>query len=75
MHDLQTIIARNARKPEPAMTDYLAVGIAEGFEVPRDDQEYLAAWQHIIDNGMAWVLPGCIGRQAKALIAQGLCHD
>jgi hypothetical protein len=31
------------------MTDYLAVGIAEGFELPESEEQLQEAWQHIYD--------------------------
>tara|TARA_Y100000310_G_scaffold217305_1_gene218364 strand:+ start:421 stop:630 length:210 start_codon:yes stop_codon:yes gene_type:complete len=33
----------------------------------------LAAWQRLIDSGMAWKLQGFFGRTAANLIDQGLC--
>ncbi len=57
------------------MTNYEAVSIAEGFcegeNATREQQ--IEAWQHLIDTGLAWTLQGCIGRNAAALIEQGIC--
>jgi len=55
------------------MTPYRAVALAEGFE-EGSEEEILAAWQHLIDTGLAWSLQGSFGRQARALIEEGLCH-
>lgn len=59
------------------MTDYLATGLAEGFEQPEGKteadrrEEIIAAWQHLVDTGLAWRLQGWFGRQATALIKAG----
>lgn len=51
-----------------------AVAIAEGWqEVETEEEEVLAAWQHLINTGMCWQLQGWFGRQAEALIEAGLC--
>ncbi len=61
------------------MTDYNAIGIAEGFvENPgKTDEEKaeleVAAWQHLIDTGLAWNLQGWFGRTATHLIEEGIC--
>jgi len=55
------------------MTDYDAIAIAEGFVECYNDQKYMAAWQHLIDTGLAWQLQGWFGRKAEDLIAYGLC--
>lgn len=55
------------------MDDYRAVALAEGFE-DGDDDEVIAAWQHLVDTGLAWKLQGYFGRQATALIKQGIIH-
>ena len=56
------------------MTNYEAVSIVEGFcDYEPDEAEQIEAWQHLIDTGLAWTLRGCIGRNAAALIEQGIC--
>ena len=58
-----------------AMDNYTAVGIAEGFIACNEEGEYIRAWQHLINNGMAWTLQGWFGRTAQALIEQGVCTN
>ena len=53
------------------MDDYLAVGIAEGFEPADSEEQVLQAWQHLVNTGLAWQLQGRFGRIAKDLIDQG----
>lgn len=55
------------------MTDRLAVGICEGFEVPLDDDEFIGAWQWMIDKHIAWTLQGSFGRIADRMIKSGVC--
>ena len=58
------------------MNDFTAVSIAEGFA---DDnysaEERIAAWQHLIDTGLAWRLQGWFGRTASAMIDEGVCSS
>lgn len=57
------------------MTTYEAVSIAEGFcegEGASEEQQ-IEAWQFLIDTGYVWMLQGWFGRQATALIEQGIC--
>lgn len=51
---------------------FQAVMIAEGSEPVCCEEEYLAAWQQLVDSGLAWQLQGWFGRTAQDLIEQGL---
>ena len=51
-----------------------AIDIAEGIEEPKDENEFIKAWQFLIDSGMAWSLQGRFGRIAEQLIERGICH-
>jgi hypothetical protein len=53
------------------MNQYTAVGIAEGFIDAESEDQYLEAWQYLVDTGLAWRLQGWFGRTAAALIEQG----
>lgn len=44
----------------------------EGGEM--GEEEEVEFFQELIDNGMAWTLQGCYGRNAAALLDAGLCH-
>jgi hypothetical protein len=50
-----------------------ATMIAEGVEEVGSREEYLAAWQKLIDTGVCWSLQGWFGRNATALIEAGEC--
>jgi hypothetical protein len=54
------------------MDTFDAVMIAEGCCEATEDT-YIAAYQTLIDNGMAWSLQGAFGRQAARLIEEGYC--
>lgn len=54
------------------MDNFTAVAIAEGFWAAESQEEVLAAWQHLVDTGLAWKLQGFFGRTAVDLIEQGL---
>lgn len=56
------------------MDDFTATMIAEGVEEPVDEEQYIEAWQHLIDTGLAWKLQGWFGRVANSLIESGRCH-
>lgn len=54
------------------MTPYMATGIAEGFEPATSAEEQVAAWQFLVNTGMAYRLQGWFGRTAEDLIEQGI---
>lgn len=60
--------------PAVEMDSYLAVGIAEGFIEHKDLEQYVEAWQFLIDSGLAWRLQGWFGRNAQSMIDGGHCH-
>lgn len=53
---------------------FTATMIAEGVEEVQTEEEYLAAWQLLIDTGTCWSLQGWFGRMATNLIEAGRCH-
>ncbi len=59
------------------MDTYAAAMIADGeFELAGFDaseESFLAAYQYLIDTGVAWQLQGRIGRTARDLIENGEC--
>lgn len=55
------------------MDTFTAVGIAEGFIESEGDEDFLAAFQHLIDTGDVWHLQGWFGRTAQNLIDAGHC--
>ena len=57
---------------EKEMTTQLAIDIADGFEIC-SDEEYIQAFQHLIDTGLVWNLQGRYGRTALQLIDKGFC--
>ena len=54
------------------MTNYMAVGIVDGFEEPENEEQYMEAWQHIYDEKLHLNLQGWFGRTMKVLIDDGL---
>lgn len=54
------------------MTTYNAVGIAEGFVQAQSEDEYIQAWQYLLDTGYVWQLQGSFGRTAMQMIEAGI---
>ncbi len=54
-----------------ALDQFTAVGIAEGFLPSNGPDETRAAWQYLVDSGLAWTLQGWFGRHAAAMIEAG----
>ena len=42
------------------MDDFTATGIAEGFIECNDAEQVRAAWQHLVDTGLAYRLQGLV---------------
>jgi hypothetical protein len=53
------------------MDDLTAVLIVEGVEPVESEETHLAAWQHLVDTGLVWLMHGWFGRTAVALIEAG----
>jgi hypothetical protein len=53
------------------ITNYQAVGYAEGFEEASDELDVVRAWAYLIKTGMCWSLQGFFGRTANQLIQNG----
>ena len=61
-------------KHKSKMTDLEATMIAEGVQEAESDEQYIQAWQHLIDTGLAWSMQGFFGRTASVMIQEGLCY-
>ena len=57
------------------MTNIEAVNIAEGYVDAKNEEQYIAAWQQLIDSGLAWTLQGWFGRTATRMIEEGACNE
>ena len=53
------------------MNNFDAIGIAEGFLEYESEDEWLEAWQHLVNTGIVWQLQGWFGRSAQHLINEG----
>ena len=57
------------------MNDHEAIAIAEGFaDFEPTEEQFIEAWQHLIDTGLCWRLQGWFGRAAQAMIENGHCR-
>lgn len=60
------------------MNSYNATGLAEGFVEPSSEKEeekekeILSAWQWLVDTGQVWHLQGWFGRNANAMLDEGI---
>ena len=50
------------------------IEVAQDEDGIYSEDEYLQAWQHLVDTGMAWQLQGWFGRRAQDLIDEGLIN-
>ena len=57
------------------MSNLEAIDIAEGYIEAESEEQYVAAWQLLIDTGLAWSLQGWFGRNAMRMIESGQCHE
>ena len=56
------------------MSNYEAIGIAEGWKDADSEDQVIEAWQHLYDTGLAYSLQGWFGRTVKGLIEQGIIN-
>jgi len=56
---------------KPSMGIFTATMIAEGVDSPESEEQYLEAWQLLVDTGTCWQLQGWFGRTATSLINAG----
>jgi len=54
------------------MDSFTATGIAEGWIDCESEEQYIDAWQTLVDTGLAWKLQGWFGRTAARLIEDGV---
>ena len=54
------------------MSNFEAVGIAEGFIEAHNADQVIQAWQQLHDTGLAYKLQGWFGRNCRALIEDGI---
>ncbi len=56
------------------MDSFTATGIAEGWIDCESEDQYIDAWQTLVDTGLAWQLQGWFGRTAARLIEDGVIN-
>lgn len=57
------------------ITDYMATGIAEGFEEASDPRDIIRAWSYLIGTRLAYNLQGSFGRQANSIIETNIISE
>ena len=55
------------------LSNFEAIGIAEGFIHCENQDRYWAAWQHIIDKRLDVALQGWFANTTRTLIEEGVC--
>jgi hypothetical protein len=60
------------KKFDPKSVPIYALEDPEGYGLT--EEQTLAVWQHGVDTGQVWSLQGWYGRNASALLEQGLLH-
>ena len=56
------------------MTQYEAVGLAEGFIEAESENQIIQAWQYLHDTRLAYKLQGWFGRTATSLVEEGIIN-
>ena len=54
------------------MNIFDATMIAEGVDEAESEEQYLEAWQLLVDTGTCWKLQGWFGRTAMQMIEDGV---
>ena len=57
------------------MDNYTATMIAEGIYDTESEEQYIEAWQHLHDTGLAYQLQGWFGRSAVYMLQEGIIVD
>lgn len=70
---MEKVMEKGRYHSDTPMDLYTACSIAEGFSGEEHSvEEVHDAWQFLVDTGAAWTLQGWYGRNAAALIENGL---
>jgi hypothetical protein len=62
------------KENDMTITNFDAIGIAEGWIECDNEDTVIEAWQHLVDTGLAWQLQGWFGRTARHLIDEGVLN-
>jgi len=54
------------------MTQYEAVGLAEGFIEADSEEQVIEAWQYLHDTRLGYQLQGFFGRTLNQLLEEGI---